>query len=202
MHSNVDKFDERSGSPPSNARIPPPSTRCLVQPFTLAERQSLPAFRFSSLFMNIALRCLACRRRKTKCDGVKPVCQRCARLGGECVYDPPERTPQTVRLQTRLRKLENELRSLSQRPSRISQRLQEYLSGEAQPRQRAVSPFIPLFPDGSSSSGTTGSRAAGSIVQLDLLDGYGTSLPRDELESALRMWDMQNAIPPVLSDYL
>jgi len=154
--------------------------------------------------MNIVRsRCLACRRRKTKCDGVKPVCQRCARLGGECIYDPPERTPQTVRLQTRLRKLENELRSLSQRPSRISQRLQEYLSGEALPRQRAVPPFIPLFPDGSSPSNTTASsRSAGSIVELDLLEGYGTSLPRDELESALRRWNMQDAIPPVLSDYL
>ena len=117
------------------------------------------------------------------------------------MYDPPERTPQTVRLQTRLRKLENELRSLSQRPSRISQRLQEYLSGETQPRQRTVPPFIPLFPDGSSPSGMS-SRSTGSIVQLDLLEGYGTSLPRDELESALRVWNVQDALPPARSDYL
>ena len=30
--------------------------------------------------------CLACRRRRTKCDNEQPSCNGCSRLGIECVY--------------------------------------------------------------------------------------------------------------------
>lgn len=39
----------------------------------------------------VSLACQECRSRKTKCDGVRPVCGSCAkkpRLEGSCVYEP------------------------------------------------------------------------------------------------------------------
>ena len=35
--------------------------------------------------------CVICRRRKLKCDGVKPKCATCARLGHDCQYDEVRR---------------------------------------------------------------------------------------------------------------
>ncbi len=35
--------------------------------------------------------CIICRRRKLKCDGVKPKCATCARLGHDCQYDEVRR---------------------------------------------------------------------------------------------------------------
>lgn len=33
------------------------------------------------------LACLICRRRKLKCDGRRPSCSTCSRLGHQCAYD-------------------------------------------------------------------------------------------------------------------
>lgn len=33
--------------------------------------------------------CTCCRERKVRCDGAQPICKRCARYGGECVYKRP-----------------------------------------------------------------------------------------------------------------
>ena len=33
------------------------------------------------------LACLICRRRKLKCDGRRPSCSTCTRLGHQCAYD-------------------------------------------------------------------------------------------------------------------
>lgn len=35
--------------------------------------------------------CIICRRRKLKCDGTKPSCATCARLGHNCAYDEVRR---------------------------------------------------------------------------------------------------------------
>jgi len=35
--------------------------------------------------------CVICRRRKLKCDGNKPKCATCARLGHDCAYDEVRR---------------------------------------------------------------------------------------------------------------
>lgn len=37
------------------------------------------------------LACMICRRRKLKCDGVRPSCSTCARLGHTCAYDEVRR---------------------------------------------------------------------------------------------------------------
>ncbi len=37
------------------------------------------------------LACMICRRRKLKCDGIKPSCSTCTRLGHDCAYDEVRR---------------------------------------------------------------------------------------------------------------
>lgn len=35
--------------------------------------------------------CIICRKRKLKCDGIKPNCSTCSRLGHDCSYDEVRR---------------------------------------------------------------------------------------------------------------
>lgn len=37
------------------------------------------------------LACMICRKRKLKCDGIKPSCSTCSRLGHICAYDEVRR---------------------------------------------------------------------------------------------------------------
>lgn len=37
------------------------------------------------------LACMICRRRKLRCDGVRPSCSTCSRLGHTCAYDEVRR---------------------------------------------------------------------------------------------------------------
>lgn len=37
------------------------------------------------------LACMICRKRKLKCDGVRPSCSTCSRLGHTCAYDEQRR---------------------------------------------------------------------------------------------------------------
>ncbi|KDQ16048.1 hypothetical protein BOTBODRAFT_173329 [Botryobasidium botryosum FD-172 SS1] len=57
--------------------------------------------------------CIACRKKKHKCDGQRPVCGRCLRAGTapDCVYSVPKARAQT--LQNKLRDLETQIQVLS-----------------------------------------------------------------------------------------
>ncbi|KAG8906617.1 hypothetical protein FRB99_006487 [Tulasnella sp. 403] len=61
--------------------------------------------------------CVECRRRKQKCDGLKPSCNVCVRAHRNCRYEKPVTRPVSVVLQERLDELESKLRSLMQAPS-------------------------------------------------------------------------------------
>lgn len=37
------------------------------------------------------LACMICRKRKLKCDGIRPSCSTCSRLGHDCSYDEQRR---------------------------------------------------------------------------------------------------------------
>lgn len=37
------------------------------------------------------LACMICRKRKLKCDGIRPSCSTCSRLGHSCAYDEQRR---------------------------------------------------------------------------------------------------------------
>ncbi|GAA5897554.1 Zn(II)2Cys6 transcription factor [Sporobolomyces salmoneus] len=52
--------------------------------------------------------CTLCRKRKLRCDGVKPKCATCLRLSHECVYGDPAQE-RTKELEERIRSLEAEL---------------------------------------------------------------------------------------------
>ncbi|KAG8742841.1 hypothetical protein FRC12_015242, partial [Ceratobasidium sp. 428] len=62
--------------------------------------------------------CLECRRRKLKCDGIRPVCGCCqrGRRMKECDYDPPE--GRAFRLQQRIRELEATIQAIESQPRR------------------------------------------------------------------------------------
>ncbi|KAL2019245.1 hypothetical protein VTK56DRAFT_9972 [Thermocarpiscus australiensis] len=62
------------------------------------------------------LACMICRRRKLKCDGIKPSCSTCKRLGHTCVYDEVRRKSGPKRgyvkaLEERLKQVETLLKT-------------------------------------------------------------------------------------------
>ncbi|GAA6021557.1 hypothetical protein JCM11491_000254 [Sporobolomyces phaffii] len=52
--------------------------------------------------------CMLCRKRKLRCDGIRPKCGTCHRLSHECVYGDPAQE-KTKELERRIRSLEAEL---------------------------------------------------------------------------------------------
>ncbi|KAK5651768.1 hypothetical protein OQA88_11730 [Cercophora sp. LCS_1] len=62
------------------------------------------------------LACMICRKRKLKCDGIKPSCSTCSRLGHSCAYDEVRRKSGPKRgyvkaLEERLKQVETLLKS-------------------------------------------------------------------------------------------
>ncbi|KAI0481553.1 hypothetical protein F4859DRAFT_424388 [Xylaria cf. heliscus] len=62
-----------------------------------------------------SLSCVTCRSRKLRCDRVKPICTRCAKVNGDCVYPESRRRPAFKRrnvkeLEERLAQVEGLLR--------------------------------------------------------------------------------------------
>lgn len=42
--------------------------------------------------VKVTLACVICRKKKVKCDGIKPACSRCQSIGNKCEYsDPPKK---------------------------------------------------------------------------------------------------------------
>jgi hypothetical protein len=52
--------------------------------------------------------CQACRRRKSKCNGARPVCSKCESLGSECLYETEEGESRWAALRRRNVQLERE----------------------------------------------------------------------------------------------
>ena len=69
-HSNQDLFND------PNAELIDPSAQA---------NSSLQANEQASKLKRTA--CVLCRKRKLKCDGGRPACATCGRLGHECKYD-------------------------------------------------------------------------------------------------------------------
>ncbi|KAI0858915.1 hypothetical protein F4860DRAFT_505019 [Xylaria cubensis] len=66
-----------------------------------------------------SLSCVTCRSRKLRCDKVRPVCTRCAKVNGDCVYPESRRKPAFKRrnvkeLEERLAQVEGLLRQASE----------------------------------------------------------------------------------------
>lgn len=75
----------------------PPDTIMVSDPGTdrLPDDQQVtidtPAGGNSSVPKPKRLACMICRKRKLKCDGIKPSCSTCSRLGHTCAYDEVRR---------------------------------------------------------------------------------------------------------------
>lgn len=65
--------------PDSGTKDPPPTNA----PNTLGEDSEIPKPK--------RVACAICRKRKLKCDGGRPKCGTCARLGHNCAYDEVRR---------------------------------------------------------------------------------------------------------------
>ncbi|KZT51990.1 hypothetical protein CALCODRAFT_487475 [Calocera cornea HHB12733] len=63
-------------------------THLLAEGSTRPRRSSLPSSRSGS---RVQLACVACRNRKIKCNGEKPICENCVRRGTICEYDAQPR---------------------------------------------------------------------------------------------------------------
>ncbi|PHH59761.1 hypothetical protein CDD81_2599 [Ophiocordyceps australis] len=71
------------------------------------------------------LACMICRKRKLKCDGIRPSCSTCARLGHACAYDEQRRKSGPKRgyvkaLEERLKQVETLLKTQDPLPSSTS----------------------------------------------------------------------------------
>lgn len=77
--------------------------------------------------------CLECRRRKLKCDGVRPVCGCCerGRRPGQCDFDPPE--GRAYRLQQRIRELEETIHAIESQSRRRRARTGSSSPGSSAP---------------------------------------------------------------------
>ncbi|PHH92546.1 hypothetical protein CDD83_6944 [Cordyceps sp. RAO-2017] len=64
-----------------------------------------------------AFSCDPCRRRKVKCGGEQPVCQRCAARNDQCVYKLNPTLSYTQRLEERIKELEDQLASTAHSPA-------------------------------------------------------------------------------------
>lgn len=93
----------------------------------------------------VSLACLACRSKKTRCGGQKPVCDNCARASLECSYDPrtDQRKPYSKAyvstLQARINSLEKELERNAREQRRPPQsRASKSLRSTANPEEAAA----------------------------------------------------------------
>ncbi|KAF8338866.1 uncharacterized protein EI90DRAFT_2423788 [Cantharellus anzutake] len=165
------------------------------------------------------LACLVCRQGKTKCDGVRPTCGRCLRLGKSCGYarTPSDRVKQ---LEEAVESLESKVAALrstptspihdtggtgtseSPRASRLAtlpqlESVQELYTAKA----LHVPETIPVFPSSFLSSDVAFVSAEDQPFSHSE-EPYPKVIARVAIERALENWDMQTEMPNQLKDYL
>ncbi|SPQ18990.1 ab5cb6e1-dc4a-4ab5-8fb7-b368c540dc5c [Thermothielavioides terrestris] len=103
-----------SETPPDTIMVSDPSADRLVDEDHVTAEP--PAAGNSSVPKPKRLACMICRKRKLKCDGIKPSCSTCSRLGHTCAYDEVRRKSGPKRgyvkaLEERLKQVETLLKS-------------------------------------------------------------------------------------------
>ncbi|GAB1517112.1 hypothetical protein RhiTH_000155 [Rhizoctonia solani] len=109
--------------------------------------------------------CLSCRKRKLKCDAVRPACRKCTTAGraDECHYDDGKQKTRTQLLQEKVKELEEKLKSLES-GSNGSEEGDSMLSPDQPP---ALAPAIvslsngTISPNGQASEQLSGSYGRG-----------------------------------------
>ncbi|EMD34354.1 hypothetical protein CERSUDRAFT_117232 [Gelatoporia subvermispora B] len=99
--------------------------------------------------------CLSCRKRKQKCDGVRPVCTQCTKSSRTttCQYVEKKQTSRTELLQQKVAKLEARLRELEAEQGEIPLECTPVASSSNSPGETLGN--IPLHSDNYASSSTS-----------------------------------------------
>ncbi|KAG5912660.1 hypothetical protein E4U42_002023, partial [Claviceps africana] len=102
-----------SRHPPHKSPSPDTNTNTFMRDHAHAHAH---AHANSSVSKPKRLACMICRKRKLKCDGVRPSCSTCSRLGHSCAYDEHRRKSGPKRgyvkaLEERLKQVETLLRT-------------------------------------------------------------------------------------------
>ncbi|CAO3585543.1 unnamed protein product [Absidia cylindrospora] len=89
--------------------------------------------------------CLVCRRKKTKCDGKKPVCNNCQRLDQVCTYGPLQQKRTRRRkhidvLEQRLEQMEKLLKPRNETPQSAPWKQQQEQQEQRQQKQQQKQP--------------------------------------------------------------
>lgn len=84
MTSPSDESSNGQASRAQNANCDADATAATIQ-------AEIPIPDNSSVPKPKRLACMICRKRKLKCDGVRPSCSTCSRLGHMCAYDEQRR---------------------------------------------------------------------------------------------------------------
>ncbi|KAK4057012.1 hypothetical protein OIO90_001912 [Microbotryomycetes sp. JL221] len=81
------------------------------------------------------LACTVCRKRKLRCDGQRPECGTCVRLGHSCVYGDPIHE-----------KLHERIKDLESKMATLQLELDEYRAGDKNPAQAQHDPVMQSLP--------------------------------------------------------
>lgn len=85
----MSEMSTSSETPPDTIMVSEPSADKLTDGDHITIET--PAGGNSSVPKPKRLACMICRKRKLKCDGIKPSCSTCSRLGHNCAYDEVRR---------------------------------------------------------------------------------------------------------------
>ncbi|KAF8341272.1 uncharacterized protein EI90DRAFT_1711242 [Cantharellus anzutake] len=153
----------------------------------------------SEPILNPGYACAECRRRKTRCDGLRPACGRCLRLRQPCEFvEARQRIPLTSRLQAKIAALESVLEALSRRPTLLSRQLVKQLEQVGQERGRTPKPTcasLPIFPI---ETVLDPQALQGSITPSELETRYGSSIERSCVEAMFHEWNPNSELPSEL----
>lgn len=160
--------------------------------------------------------CLSCRKRKLKCDAVRPACRKCVTAGRaeECNYDDGKQKTRTQLLQEKVKELEDKLKTLES----VSAGSEDDCLSNSPDQPPPLAPAIITLPDGTiQSNGQTPTQMMGGYPQ-SLFDEspqsvqthYDALLNRDtgtlqvfnQEHPAANMLDVTSGpAPPWLSDF-
>lgn len=99
------------------------------------------------------LACMICRKRKLKCDGVRPSCSTCSRLGHVCAYDEQRRKSGPKRgyvkaLEERLKQVETLLKTQDPLPANTGSNKGLSMHGGPTPASQNGASSLPVVPEG------------------------------------------------------
>ncbi len=137
-----------------------------------------------------------------KCDGVRPVCSRCQRLGKPCAFDSVALKLQLDLMEQRVLELEEEAEGLALRSTLFNHELVHRLTHDDPQTvtQAATRNFLPVYCDTPTTSPSV-PNTSGTVTSFQI-QGHGTVVARTTIEARLRCVASTGEVPPDLRDLL